>query len=190
MKKTVISVCLLASSSVLAGALADHEVYTMAGAGFSDDYSTGLQLTAGGQVYKRWYVETTALFNSDSSSIANHLNNSRTEYESNTYTISLAPVYMYPLNHNFSIYGKLGATYSKTKLSTTYIEKDGNTKYKSNDSDFGYTYGMGAQYTTTAPIVGNAKFVARAGLDWYTTEFSHIGRSTAPVYGLQAGISF
>ncbi|CAH6912992.1 putative OMP_b-brl domain-containing protein [Vibrio chagasii] len=206
MKKSVLAVALIASSiSVAQAKVGDNEgdeKYFLGGIGINDD-SNGVNLTAGFQFHRQFYVELSSHINSDSESIydrssSNYIN--KADLDTSIYTIALTPVLMGKIDDNFGVFMKGGVYYAKANLDLKtssgvsypgYYENVYNKTYSHSESWTNFTYGLGLQYMHDKPMFGDAKFTLRMGVDWYeigTIEGIDFGRTK--VIGLQMGVGF
>ena len=63
-----------------------------------------------------------------------------------------------------------------------------NSKY--SDSEWGATYGIGAEFKSIQPMFGNSKFMARVGFDWWDFTSGSVNLIDEGTLGLQAGFTF
>ena len=199
MKKLAIALGLvLANASVVAEEIAikketqSREFYAMMGAGYNTDNSTNALLTLGGQLYGNWSLESTMMFYTNDYKSDDGVGNTM-KNDAHTFIFTIAPVYTYSLTETFDVYGKVGLQHRRSRVETTFSSKDKkDQKSTGTDSDLGYTYGFGVQYTSPQPIIADSHLRIRGGLDWNKDFNGNDGWGTSDkaTYGLQAGLTF
>ncbi|CAH6912199.1 OMP_b-brl domain-containing protein [Vibrio chagasii] len=183
MKKMIIASLAILSTS----AFAANEMYALGGIGYEvDAEETGVQFTFGSQILDtNFYVESTLNYiDSDDGYAYPNGNSQDVDYQN--FKMSLSPMYKHSFNESFAIYGKIGVAYSNLNSKTkTTIDDVTETRNYSN-SRWGAAYGFGAEYKSGQPVIGNSKFIARLGYDWY--DFN--SGSSEGTLGMQAGLTF
>lgn len=187
MKKYTLLVGLLFCTNATASVIQDHEIYTMFGAGFNND-NTQFQFTPGFQISNRWYLESTMLFDYDID-MYSYSSNSKLNQSTDSFSVSLTPLFMYPISEYFSSYAKLGGYFAKYK-STRNDESNNSLQLIEKYSKDGITFGVGLQYTTTEPTMGETMLSARLGADWYNKGYTPKHLDKRPVIGIQMGLVF
>ncbi|MDK9759210.1 hypothetical protein KIV40_28690, partial [Vibrio sp. D173a] len=124
MKKLVLAMCIMASTS----ALASNEMYALGGVGI-DSGDVGGQFTFGSQImHSNWHVESTLLAISldDTYSYNNGNDTIEKKEKFDTLMFSVAPMYKHSFSDNFAIFGKAGLffSHSDTKLTFNYSNQN------------------------------------------------------------------
>ncbi|MCK6265436.1 porin family protein [Vibrio sp. ZSDE26] len=199
MKKLAIILGLaLASTSVVAEEAAiteetqSREFYAMVGAGYNTDNSTNALLTIGGHVYGNWSLESTMMFYTNDYKSDDGVGNTM-KNDADTLIFTITPLYTYALTETFDVYGKAGLQHRRSRIETTFSSKDKKDQMSTGtDSDLGYTYGFGVQYTMPQPIIADSRLRIRGGIDWNRDFNGNDGWATSDkaTYGLQAGLTF
>ena len=185
---------ILASLAILStSSFAANDMYALGGVGINED-DTGLQFTAGSQILDtNFYLESTMNYiDSDSKMVTSDIHGDLTKYKGNFkhFKMSLAPVYKYSFDESFAIYGKIGLAYSNFNSKSTRTDKDGSVNSKYSNSEWGATYGIGAEFKSIQPMFGNSKFMARVGFDFYDFNSGSVSLINEGTLGLQAGFTF
>ncbi|MFA0039121.1 outer membrane beta-barrel protein [Vibrio chagasii] len=185
---------ILASLAILStSSFAANDMYVLGGVGINED-DTGVQFTAGSQILDtNFYLESTMNYiDSDSNEVTSDVHGDLTKYKGNLkhFKMSLAPMYKYSFDESFAIYGKVGLAYSNLNSKLTITDKDGSVNSKYSDSEWGATYGIGAEFKSPKPMFGNSKFMARVGFDWYDFSSGNVNLGSDGTLGLQAGFTF
>lgn len=185
---------ILASLAILStSSFAANEMYVLGGVGINED-DTGVQFTAGSQILDtNFYLESTMNYiDSDISDVTSDVNGDLTKHKSNYqhFKMSLAPMYKYNFDETVAIYGKVGLAYSNFNSKSTVAYKDGSVSNKHSNSEWGATYGIGAEFKSPKPMFGNSKFTARVGFDWYDFSSGNVNLGSDGTLGLQAGFTF
>jgi opacity protein-like surface antigen len=188
MKKLVLAMCVMASTS----ALASNEMYALGGVGI-DSGDVGGQFTFGSQImHSNWYVESTLLAISvdNQSSYTSGSDTIQRKEKFDSVVLSVAPMYKHSFSNNFAIFGKAGLFYSHSDTKLTFNSNQGTEVSKGSHGDLGLTYGIGAEYKSAQPVFGNSKLLTRVGFDWYEFGGSSGWYTTESVLGIQAGFTF
>lgn len=185
---------ILASLAILStSSFAANDMYALGGVGINED-DTGLQFTAGSQILNtNFYLESTMNYiDSDSNEVVSNAHGGLTKYKGNLkhFKISLAPMYKYSFDESFAIYGKVGLAYSNINAKSTITNEDWSANNKYSNSEWGATYGIGAEFKSIQPMFGNSKFMARVGFDWWDFTSGSVSLIDEGTLGLQAGFTF
>ncbi|MCC4860286.1 outer membrane beta-barrel protein [Vibrio splendidus] len=185
---------ILASLAIMStSAFAANEMYVLGGVGINEN-DTGAQFTVGSQVLDtNFYLESTMNYiDSDISDVTSDVNGDLTKHKGDYqhFKMSLAPMYKYSFDESFAIYGKVGLAYSNFNSKSTITDKDGSVNNKHSNSEWGATYGIGAEFKSVQPMFGNSKFMARVGFDWYDFSSGGLNLGSDGTLGLQAGFTF
>ncbi|PMN98830.1 hypothetical protein BCT19_05635 [Vibrio splendidus] len=185
---------ILASLAIMStSAFAANEMYVLGGVGINED-DTGAQFTVGSQVLDtNFYLESTMNYiDSDISDVTSDVNGDLTKHKGDYqhFKMSLAPMYKYSFDESFAIYGKVGLAYSNFNSKSTITDKDGSVNNKHSNSEWGATYGIGAEFKSVQPMFGNSKFMARVSFDWYDFSSGGLNLGSDGTLGLQAGFTF
>jgi len=187
-KFILVSLAILSASS-----FAGNDMYVLGGVGINKD-DGGLQFTAGSQILDtNFHLESTINYiDSDSKMVTQDIHGDLTKYKDNFkhFKMSLAPVYKYSFDESFAIYGKVGLAYSNFNSKSTRTDRDGSVTNKYSDSEWGATYGIGAEFKSIQPMFGNSKFMARVGFDFYDYKSGGLSLINEGTLGLQAGFTF
>ncbi|WP_372383979.1 outer membrane beta-barrel protein [Vibrio sp. BS-M-Sm-2] len=185
---------ILASLAILStSSFAANDMYVLGGVGINRD-DGGLQFTAGSQILDtHFHLESTMNYiDSDSKMVTSDVHGDLTKYKDNFkhFKMSLAPMYKYSFDESFAIYGKVGLAYSNVNVKSTITNKDWSVNNKHSNSEWGATYGIGAEFKSIQPMFGNSKFMARVGFDFYDFNSGSISLINEETFGLQAGFTF
>ncbi len=187
-KFILVSLAILSASSFAA-----NDMYVLGGVGINKD-DGGLQFTAGSQILDtNFHIESTMNYtDSDSRMVTQDIHGDLTKYKDNFkhFKMSLAPVYKYSFDESFAIYGKIGLAYSNLNSKSTITDQDGSVNSKYSNSEWGATYGIGAEFKSIQPMFGNSKFMARVGFDYYDYNSGGLSLFNEGTLGLQAGFTF